>query len=220
MDERKQKRYQELEAARRRLQKEQRQLRLRMIALTWNYENEIGHPAYGDDPSGLKPFGLRLLAAMDRHGVLADASHLNEAGFWDICEHAALPPIASHSNCRWLCDTPRNLTKAQVRAIIERGGFIGINFYSRFVIPEGQPVMDDVVRHIDAICEMGGERVLGFGSDFDGISTWPVGLGQPADFPALLDALARRGYTAGQLENIAGMNLWRLLKRAEAQRKV
>ena len=197
----------------------QQAVRLRMIALTWNFENEIGFPANGGETGGLKPFGRRLLGAMDRHGVLPDASHLNEAGFWDICEHAALPPIASHSNCRWLCDVPRNLTKEQVKAIVERGGYIGINFYSRFVIPEGQPTMDDVVRHIDAICELGGERVLGFGSDFDGISTWPTGLASPADFPALLDALARRGYTDAQLADIAGLNLWRLLKRAEAQRR-
>ena len=208
-----------LEGSLDRLDEFDRAARLRMIALTWNFENEIGHPAYGDDPAGLKPFGKELLAEMDRRGILADASHLNEAGFWDICERSALPPIASHSNCRWLCDTPRNLKKEQVRAIIERGGFIGMNFYSRFVIAEGQPTIDDVVRHIDAICEMGGEHVLGFGSDFDGISTWPTGLGQPADFPALLDALAKRGYAPAQLEDIAGMNLWRLLKRAEAQRK-
>ena len=209
-----------LEGSLERLEEFQRPLRLRMIALTWNFENEIGYPAVGDDARGLKPFGLKLLSAMDRHGILPDASHLNVAGFWDICEHAALPPIASHSNCRWLCDVPRNLNKDQVKAIIERGGFIGINFYSRFVIPEGTPTLDDVVRHIDAICELGGERVLGFGSDFDGISTWPEGLGHPGEFPALLDALARRGYTQTQLENIAGMNLWRLLKRAEAARKV
>lgn len=189
--------------------------RLRMIALTWNYENEIGFPAVGGEDKGLKPFGIDLLSEMDRRGILPDCSHLNVAGFWDICEHSALPPIASHSNCRWLCDVPRNLNKDQARAIIERGGFIGMNFFSRFVIPDGQPTIDDMVRHIDAICEMGGERVLGFGSDFDGISTWPTGLGNPADFPALLDALARRGYTQAQLEDIAGLNLWRLLKRAE-----
>ena len=207
-----------LEGSLERLDEFHARARLRMIALTWNFENEIGYPANGGETSGLKPFGRRLLAAMDRHGVLPDASHLNEAGFWDICEHAALPPIASHSNCRWLCDVPRNLTKEQVRAIVERGGFIGINFFSRFLIPDGQPTMDDVVRHIDAICELGGEHVLGFGSDFDGISTWPTGLGNPADFPALLDALSRRGYTDAQLADIAGLNLWRLLKRAEARR--
>ena len=189
--------------------------RLRMVALTWNFENEIGYPAKGGERKGLKPFGLELVREMDAAGVLPDASHLNEAGFWDLMEKAALPPIASHSNCRWLCDVPRNLTKAQVRAVIERGGFIGINFYSEFLRQDGPAAMDDVVRHIDAICEMGGEHVLGFGSDFDGIDAWPEGLANPADFPALLDALRRLGYSETTLENIAGLNLWNLLKRCE-----
>jgi membrane dipeptidase len=68
-----------------------------MIALTWNFENEIGHPAAEGPKGGLKPFGRKLLAAMDRYGILPDVSHLNEAGFWEVCERAALPPIASYA---------------------------------------------------------------------------------------------------------------------------
>ena len=192
--------------------------RLRMVALTWNFENEIGYPAAGGERKGLKPFGFELVRAMDAEGVLPDVSHLNEAGFWDLMERAALPPIASHSDCRWLCDVPRNLRREQVRAIIQRGGFIGINFYSDFLRKDGPATMDDVVRHIDAICEMGGEGVLGFGSDFDGIDAWPDGLASPADFPNLLDALRRRGYSEQVLEDIAGMNLWKLLKRCEGEK--
>lgn len=202
-----------------RLEEFQQRLRLRMIALTWNFENEIGHPACEGPKGGLKPFGLELLKAMDREGILPDASHLNEAGFWDICEHAALPPIASHSNCRWLCDVPRNLRKEQVRAIIERGGFIGINFYGNFLSEGGTATMDDVVRHIDALCEMGAEDVIGFGSDFDGIDVWPEGLAHPGEFGNVLDALRRRGYSEAMLEKLAGLNLWNLLKRAEAARQ-
>ena len=153
---------------------------------------------------------------MDARGILPDVSHLNEAGFWDVCEHSALPPIASHSDCRWICDVPRNLKKEQVRAIIDRGGFIGVNFYSRFLRESGEATLDDVVRHVDALCEMGAEHVIGFGSDFDGIDEWPAGLGGPEGFPSLLDALRRRGYSEPQLEALAGMNLWKLLKRAEA----
>ena len=194
-------------------------LRLRMIALTWNFENEIGHPAAEGPEGGLKPFGLELLKAMDAEGVLADVSHLNEAGFWDICEHTALPPIASHSDCRWLCDVPRNLRKEQVKAIVERGGFIGVNFYSRFLREDGGATLDDVVRHVDEMCALGAEHVLGFGSDFDGISAWPEGLAHPGDFPNLLDALRRRGYTEAQLEGFAGLNLWNVLKRAEGARR-
>ena len=190
--------------------------RLRMIALTWNFENEIGYPAVGGERRGLKPFGLELVRAMDAAGVRADASHLNEAGFWDLMEHAALSPIASHSDCRWLCDVPRNLTKAQIRALIERQGFIGVNFYSDFLRADGRATLDDVIRHIDAICELGGERVVGFGSDFDGIEAWPDGLGDPSGFPALLDALRRRGYPEQTLMDIAGLNLWRVLKAHQA----
>ena len=193
-------------------------MHLRLIALTWNHENEIAHPAAKGPEGGLKPFGFELLAEMDRRGILADVSHLNEAGFWDLCEHAALPIVASHSNCRWLCDVPRNLKREQVQAIIEKKGFIGINFYSAFLLREGEATLDDVLRHIDAICEMGGEDVVGFGSDFDGIDRWPEGLGNPADFPALIELLRAHGYTQAQLEKIAGMNYWNLLKRAEAAR--
>ena len=189
--------------------------RLRMVALTWNFENEIGYPAVGGEKKGLKPFGFELVRTMDVAGVRADVSHLNEAGFWDLMEKAELAPIASHSDCRWLCDVPRNLTKEQVRAIIDRKGFIGINFYSDFLRADGPATLDDVVRHIDAICEMGGEHVLGFGSDFDGIESWPEGLGDPTGFPALLDALRRRGYAEQTLRDIAGLNLWRVLKEGE-----
>ena len=209
-----------LEGSLERLAEFQQAARLRMIALTWNFENEIGFPAAKGAKPGLKPFGMKLLAAMDRYGILADTSHLNEAGFWNVCERSALPPIASHSDCRWLCDVPRNLKRDQVRAIIDRGGFIGINFYSDFLRADGPATLDDVVRHIDALCELGGEHVIGFGSDFDGIERWPEGLGDPSGFPALLDALRRRGYNESTLEGIAGLNLWYLLKRAEREARV
>ena len=206
-----------LEGSLERLEEFQRQTRLRMLALTWNFENEIGFPAKEGPTPGLKPFGKQLLAAMDRRGILPDTSHLNETGFWDVCERAALPPIASHSNCRWLCDVPRNLKKEQVKAIIERGGYIGVNFYGEFLRSDGPSTLDDVIRHIDALCELGGEHVVGFGSDFDGIDAWPEGLGDPSGFPALLEALRRRGYGEETLRNLAGLNLWNLLKRAERE---
>lgn len=209
-----------LEGSLERLTEFQLAARLRMIALTWNFENEIGHPAAQGPKQGLKPFGFKLLGAMDRYGILPDVSHLNEAGFWDVCERAALPPIASHSNCRWLCDVPRNLRKAQVKAIIDRGGFIGVNFYSGFLRSDGPATLDDVVRHIDALCALGGEHVVGFGSDFDGIDSSPESLSDPSCFPVLLDALRNRGYSEQTLENLAGMNLWNLLKRAEHEAEI
>ena len=191
---------------------------LRLIALTWNNENEIGYPAKNGPDGHLKPFGLELLREMDDRGILADVSHLNVDGFWDICDHMDLPPVASHSNCRWLCDVPRNLNRDQVKAVIEKQGFIGANFYTAFLTKNETATLEDVFRHIDAICEMGGEKVVGFGSDFDGIERWPEGLANPGDFPALLDLLRSHGYSEETVADIAGRNYWKLLKRAEARR--
>ena len=190
-------------------------VRLRLLTLTWNFENEIGTAAAVNATDGLKPFGVELLAEMDRRGICPDVSHLNEAGFWDVIRYAKLPPVASHSNCRWLCDVPRNLWKDQVKAIIERGGFIGINFYSDFLAKDGRATLEDVLRNIDEICSMGGEDVVGFGSDFDGIDVWPDGLDNPDKLPGLLELLEKRGYSREQLEKIAGRNYWRVLKTAE-----
>ncbi len=189
---------------------------LRLIALTWNYENEIGMPAYLNDDAPLKPFGRELLREMDARGVAADVSHLNIGGFWDVIEHAAVPPVASHSNPRWLCDVKRNLNRDQVRALIDRNGYIGVNFYSGFLASGRPATIEDVVNCIDEICQMGGAGIVGFGSDFDGIDAWPEGLASPADFPRLIEALRGRGYGENALADIAGLNYWRFLRRAEA----
>lgn len=209
-----------LEGTIERLEEFDRLCRVRMIALTWNHENEIGYPAKLGPGDGLKPFGLKLLKEMDRLGIYADASHLNEAGFWDIVEHMTLPPIASHSCCRELCDTPRNLYKAQAEAIIHKNGFIGVNFYPHFLTKADKAAIEDVVRHIDRFCELGGERIVGFGSDFDGIEVQPEGLACAADFPNLIEALLKHGYTDDQVRGFAGENLFAALKRAERVRQV
>lgn len=207
-----------LEGKMERLYEFDQRARVRMIALTWNFENEIGHPAKLNKDQGLKPFGLALLKEMDRLGIYADVSHLNEAGFWDVCEHMTLPPVATHSNFRELCDVPRNLWREQVQAVIDKKGFIGMNFYPRFLAKSGETEIKDVVRHVDAIADMGGIDILGFGSDFDGIEVQPKGLENASCFPDLIDALLRHGYTQTQVEKMAGLNFWNLLKRGESVR--
>ena len=190
--------------------------RIRLIALTWNNENEIGYPALDDCGKGLKPFGIQLLKEMDRLGILADVSHLNERGFYDIAEHMELPLIASHSNMKKLCGDFRNLTDDQIKVIIEKKGFIGMNFCVSFLRDDGQTVTtDDIMRHIDGIAELGGIDVVGFGSDFDGITKRPIGMEDPSRFQDMMELLDKHGYTKEQLEKIAGGNMFRVLKQAE-----
>lgn len=190
-----------------------RQRGVRMAALTWNNENRIGFPAQSGDSRGLTDYGLAAVKEMQRVGIAVDTSHLNEAGFYDLFQKTNLPPLASHSCCRALCDHYRNLTDKQLRLLIQNGGYVGVNFYPAFLTERGEASLEDVVCHIDHICQMGGFQNVGFGSDFDGIERYPQGLRDPRDLPRLLEALRARGYDGQAIEGIAGRNLLDYFKR-------
>lgn len=180
---------------------------VRMAALVWNNENRIGFPAKGGSTQGLTDYGIQAVKEMQRLGMAVDTSHLNEAGFYDLFAKTNLPPMASHSCCRALCDHPRNLTDEQLRLMIREGSYVGMNFYPWFLSNEGKADLQRVVEHIDHICQLGGEKIVGFGSDFDGIECVPEGLEHAGKMPALIDALKARGYDAATIEGIAGKNL-------------
>ena len=187
---------------------------VRMAAITWNYENALGVPACMNDNQGLKPYGLEAVKEMQKLKIAVDVSHLNIAGFYDILNKTDAPPLASHSCCRALRDHPRNLTDQQLMDLFKAGGYVGINFYPGFLSDEGKPCdINTVIDHIDHMHQMGGEGMVGFGSDFDGISSKPEGLDNPADFPRLISGLKARGYTDKQVENIAGLSLLDYYKR-------
>ena len=179
---------------------------VRMAALTWNYENCVATPACKDASSGLKPFGREAVREMQRLKMAVDVSHLNEGGFYELLEMGVVP-LASHSCCRKLCDHTRNLTDDQLRALFSAGGYVGVNFYPAFLRRDEKADIRDVCDHVIHMLEMGGEGKIGFGSDFDGIEMKPAGLSGPQDFPALLNALRRRGLDEKTITGIAGENL-------------
>lgn len=184
---------------------EYRRRGVRMAAITWNHENTLAYPAMGGDTRGLKPYGLEAIRLMQKIGIAADVSHLNDAGVWDILERCDLPPMASHSNCRALVNHPRNLSDDLLRAIFEKGGYVGVNFWPTIV---GEPAtIDHIIDHIAHMYDLGGQGKVGFGSDFDGIERKPEGLENPADFPKLLEGLRRRGFAEADVESIAGKGL-------------
>lgn len=179
---------------------------IRMAALTWNNENEIGYPAKGGSDQGIKPQGWEILKAMAQLRMAADTSHLNEAGFWNLIDRHSQPPMASHSCAKALCPHFRNLTDEQIRAMVKRGGWIGVNFYPAFLTGKGKASVRDIADHIDHMCQLGAQKHVGFGSDFDGIECTPVDCQSPADVPAILEELRRRGYDEEAVEDIAGRN--------------
>lgn len=183
-----------------------------MAGLVWNHENILAQPARGGNGDGLTRLGKSVARALQKRGVALDVSHLSDAGFMDVWR-LGRPFLASHSCCRALRDHPRNLTDAQIRALIRADGYIGVNFYPPFLTNVKTADRRDVLRHIDRICQLGGEKHVGFGSDFDGIDESPEGLRTAADVPALLDDLRQAGYGEAAVQAVAGQNFAAFLRR-------
>ena len=186
-------------------------LGVRCIGITWNYANWAADGIMEPRKGGFTIKGKKMLAEMQRLGMLVDVSHLSVRGFWEVVEETTRPFMASHSNARALCAHPRNLSDDQIRAIIGRQGLIGVTFVPFFVSSQSPVQVDDVLRHIDHIASLGGERNIGFGSDFDGINEWIEGLENAGKYDRLLNALCRH-YQEEQVKRFLSGNWERFLK--------
>jgi membrane dipeptidase len=86
--------------------------------------------------NGLTDFGKQVVREMNRLGMMVDISHVSDKTFYDVLAISTAPPIASHSSCRALCDSPRNMTDDMIRALAAKGGVIQINYNTGFLSQE------------------------------------------------------------------------------------
>ncbi|WP_256761300.1 dipeptidase [Cohnella sp. WQ 127256] len=180
-------------------------LGLRLLGPTWNHANWACDGAMEPRGAGFTKAGKQLVAECEALGILVDVSHLSDRGFWDVAERAGRPFFASHSNARTIKDHPRNLTDQQIQAIISAKGIIGLTFVPWFVTAPEPATIDDVLRHVEHVCVLGGAEHIAFGSDFDGISRHVQGLEHPGKYPDLIDALLKR-YSETVVKNMIGEN--------------
>lgn len=190
---------------------------LRSLGLVWSRRNAFAtgvpfdFPGSPDQGPGLTDAGRALVRACGELGIVIDVSHLNERSFWEVAELSEGPLVASHSNAHVLCASPRNLTDDQLRAIGERGGLVGINFFVGFLRADGADEAETpltlIAEHAAHVAQLAGPECVGLGSDFDG-ATMPTPLRDVTGLPALLDTLRGAGFTDVQLEGIAFEN-WR-----------
>lgn len=151
------------------------QLGVLSVGLTWNNANLAADGAGEPRGGGLTLFGKEIVRLCNEWNVLTDVSHLSARGFWDVMELANYP-IASHSNAKTLCNHPRNLSDEQAKAMFAKGGLIHVVYNPPFITETGKATIDDLIKHIDHFCSLGGVKQIGLGSDFDGISHKVKGL--------------------------------------------
>ena len=173
---------------------------VRAITLTWNGENELG--SGHTTGHGLSDFGRAAVREMEKENILVDVSHLNDRGFAELLDVVTKPFVATHSNARALCSHKRNLTDDMIREMVRRDCLIGLNYFVKFLCDDGDvKSLDDLYRHVMHFFELGAQKNLALGSDFDG-SVLPEYLNTPAKAASFYGYLLSRGVSQEDADGI------------------
>ena len=228
----------------------------RYMTLTHNQTTEWADSAT-DEPKydGLSPLGLKVVAEMNRLGMLVDLSHVSPATMHDAIGASRAPVIFSHSGAGGLNPHPRNVPDDVLSLLPANGGVVMVNFVPPFLSkdvwewgaaqsaeearlkaihraskaavdagmkaweaahPRPNTDVTNVADHIEHVVKVAGYDNVGLGGDFDGIPFTPTGLGGVETYPLVFAELIRRGWSDENLAKLAGGNVLRALRQAEA----
>lgn len=167
---------------------------------------------------GLGPRAAAVIAALNRHRAFVDLAHIHPDGFWQalaLCDRDQ-PPIASHTGVCGVTRHWRNLDDAQIRAIADRGGVVGVMAARNFLARDGRPGdLAAYVAHLEHVLRIGGAAAAAVGSDLDGAIVPADGMrgGQP--YLALVAAMVEAGWPEAQIAAVCQGNFiacWQRLR--------
>ena len=189
------------------------------ITLCHNGDNDICDSARGNNThGGVSEWGEKVIKEMNRLGIMVDLSHGGEKSFFDAMEISNTPIVCSHSNCKALCDVPRNLTDDQLRALAKCGGVAQTTLYGGFLRKEGNASILDAMDHLQHAIDIMGIDHVGLGTDFDGDG----GVRGIADASELINftiQLLKRRFSKEDIAKIWGGNWLRVMKEVQGRRE-
>lgn len=188
------------------------------ITLCHNGDNDICDSARGcNTHNGVSSFGEKVIKEMNRLGIMVDLSHAGEKSFYDSLDISAVPIVCSHSNCRALCDHPRNLTDDQLRRLAQKGGVAHTTFYHGFLRKVGEADIMDGIDHLEHAIKVMGIDHVGIGTDFDG-DGGVRGMRDASEIQQFTLSLLRRRYSDDDIAKIWGGNWLRVMSMVQSQR--
>jgi membrane dipeptidase len=191
---------------------------LRIVGLSWRQNRMAGGTNF---PGPITEEGRSIVRAMNQLNMIHDTSHLAEESFWQLMEITDRPVIASHSNCQSIVPGDRQLSDEMIKAIVGRGGVIGINFYDEFLLPPDQfkkrhARLQDIIDHIKHTCDLAGNaNHVALGTDLDGgvgRNDIPEELTTIADLHKVADGLQSNGFSSTDTRKIMAGNWLRFFR--------
>lgn len=170
------------------------------VAPVWNRKNFLGGSCRDDGPVTAR--GKEFLHKFDEKNIYIDLAHSGREMFAS-CADAFENIMFSHGCIYDIVPHPRNITKGQLKILIERNAFFGLTFYSGFA---GKST-EDFFRHIEYVLDAGGENILGIGSDIDGCNDIVLPARGADAFEFLKNEMRKRNYPEKIIDNILFENL-------------
>jgi membrane dipeptidase len=207
-------------------------LGVRVVQMTYNARNLVGDGCLEPGNAGLSAFGHRVARRVAALNMLVDISHVGVRSSLEAIEGSQGKAVATHANARAVCDSPRNLTDEQIRAVAAAGGVIGLVAFPAFVSGDPHPTVDDLLRHAEYLSSLVGPEHVGLGFDFSQADqdsydyfgyderyyprppwTYPTGIGDWSEAPNITAGLHRRGFSEPEIRGILGENFLRVFER-------
>ncbi|MEC8847349.1 MAG: dipeptidase [Pseudomonadota bacterium] len=212
------------------------QLGIRVVQLTYNTQNLVGAGCWEPTDPGLSNFGRNVVEELNHLGMLIDLSHVGPQTSADAIAHSKAPVAYTHC-CPMLKQHARNKTDDQLKAIADRGGFVGFASYTPFLPQGADATLDDCVTAMTYMIDLVGEEAVGIGTDwvqdqdiaffeyltrnmgsgqpttpiYDQVPPMPKGLETLGDFGNFIPAMERAGWSEVRIRRVLGENWLRFL---------
>ena len=185
------------------------------MTLCHNGNNQLcGSARFNDEGMGVNAFGEQVIKEMNRVGMMVDISHAGEQTFYDALNISSKPIVASHSSARALCNHPRNLTDAQLKALADKGGVAQVTLYSGFLKEQGMASIKNAIDHLNHMVNIMGIEHVGIGTDFDG-DGGITGCASASELINFTRCLLKERYSEADIRRIWGGNFLRVMEEVQ-----